>query len=111
MMVRARGQLAVAHGPQRPAQRRLIHADRELLLDPSHQILQPPTHHAIDRRLRAILNKAPQGSTLLSVQFRPRSRMLGVDQPVRPAGVDTPEESEPTSILSAPRLLYNTNLH
>ena len=87
MMARARGQLAVAHGPQRPAQHRLIHADRELLLDPSHQILQPPTHHTINRRLRAILDKASQSSALLSVQFRPRPRMLGIDQPVRPAGV------------------------
>ena len=53
-MARAGRELAIVHGPQLPAQRLLGDRDAELLPEPLDQIDQPPAHHAVDGRDRAL---------------------------------------------------------
>jgi hypothetical protein len=59
-------ELAIAHGPQLPAQGLLGDGDAELLEDPLRQIDQPPAHHTVDRRDWAALD-CPRNSLALGV--------------------------------------------
>src|SRR3954471_4909861 len=69
IVARARRELAIAERAQFPAQRRLADRDPKLLPDPQGEILQPPAHHAMDRRRRAVLNHLCQGLALAVVQL------------------------------------------
>src|SRR3954470_3852252 len=78
VMARPCGELAVAHGAQRPAERLLGDHDADLLEDPLCQIDQPPTHHAVDCRNRATLNHAGDGLALDVVELGRLPRRLSV---------------------------------
>src|SRR3954452_3880930 len=56
IVTRASRELAIAERTQFPAQRRLAERDPKLHPDPHCEILQPPAHHAVDRRHRPNLD-------------------------------------------------------
>src|SRR3954465_9194335 len=88
IVTRASRELAVAERAQFAAQRRLAERDPKLLPDPQGQVLQPPAHHAMDRRRRAVLHPLCQGLALAVVQLAGVPGSLAVDQAFRPAGVE-----------------------
>ena len=66
-MLRTRRDLAETHGLQIAPQGVLIEADAERLEDPLRQILQPPAHHAVDRRDRTPIHTLRQRLALRRV--------------------------------------------
>ena len=60
VVARARGQLAIVHGPQLAAQRLLGHRHVMLVPQPLAQIDQPPAHDAMHRRGRSALDHRRQ---------------------------------------------------
>ena len=56
--------------------------------DPARQILQPPAHHAVDRRVRPRIDACPQRLALCIVELRHRTGRLAIDQAVRALGVE-----------------------
>ena len=88
IVTRAGRELAIAERAQFPAQRRLAERDPELLPDPQGEILQPPAHHAVDRRRRAALDDVRQGLALAVIQLAGVPGSLAVDQAFRTAGVE-----------------------
>ena len=88
VMARAGRELAVAHGPQLPAQGLLGHTDAELLQDPLREIDQPPAHDAMDRRDRTTFDHFRDRGPVRVVQPRGLSGRLAVDQTIRPIGVE-----------------------
>src|SRR4051812_7962300 len=88
IVTRAGRELAVAERAQFPAQRRLAERDPKLLPDPQGQILQPPAHHAVDRRHRPTLDNVHQGLALAVVQLAGVARGLAVDPALRTARVE-----------------------
>jgi len=88
MMARTRRELAIAQRPQFAAQRGLAHRNPELIPDPLHQILQPPTHHAMDGRNRAALHQGDQGLPVAGLELAGIPRRLAVDQAFGPMGVE-----------------------
>ena len=81
-MARTRGELAIAHRAQHPAERLLADGNAKLGIDPLRQIDQPPAHHPVHRRIGAGLDDPPQSRALLSIQQRHLTRRLAVDQPL-----------------------------
>ena len=81
-MARARGEFAVAHGAQYPAQR--LHGDRdtEFLEYPLHEIDQSPAHYPVDCRDRAVLDQLGERRPMRVVQYRLLAGGLAVDEPV-----------------------------
>src|SRR5882672_11094102 len=80
--------LAIAHGPQLPAQGLLGDGDAELLEDPLPQIDQPPAHHAVDRRDRSALDHPRDSLALGIIELRGLARRFAVKQPVRTACIE-----------------------
>jgi hypothetical protein len=88
MMARAGGELTIAERPQFAAHRRLAHRDPELIPEPPHQVLQPPAHHAMDRRDRAALHQRQQGLAVAGAELADIPRRLAVNQAFGPMGVE-----------------------
>jgi hypothetical protein len=88
MMARTRRELAIAQRPQFAAQRGLAHRNPELIPDPLHQILQPPTHHAMDGRNRATLHQGHQGVPVAGLELAGIPRRLAVDQAFGSLGIE-----------------------
>jgi hypothetical protein len=68
-MARPRGELAVAHGAQLPAERLLGDRDAELLEDPLCQIDQPPMHQPGTAGIGPTLDHAGDGLALDVVEL------------------------------------------
>src|SRR4051812_14852512 len=88
VVARAGRELAIAERAQFAAQGRLAERDPKLLPDPQGQILQPPAHHAVDRRHRPPLDDVYQGLALALIQLAGVPGSLAIDQAVRTAGVE-----------------------
>ena len=65
MMARSGRKLAVVQSPNLPAQGRLTHRYPEPIEQPSRQILQPPSHHAVNRRVWTLLDDRRQRHPML----------------------------------------------
>lgn len=83
MMPRTGGELAILHGAQFAAERRLGDADPERVPKLLAQIDQPPADHAVDRRHRTALNGPHQRCSVRVIKAGWLPRRLAVDQPVR----------------------------
>jgi hypothetical protein len=83
MMARTRGELAITHAAQHPAQRLFADGNAKFRIDPLRQIDQPPAHHPVHRRVGTGFDDPLQGRTLLGIQQRRVARRFAVDQPWR----------------------------
>lgn len=88
MMPRPGRQLAIPHRTQLASERLPGHADAEVLPQPLAQIDDPPAHHAVHGRDRAVLDHRPERRAMRVVQQRGLTGRLAVDQPVRPVLVE-----------------------
>jgi hypothetical protein len=88
MMARTRGELAITHAAQHPAQRLFADGNAKFRIDPLRQIGQPPAHHPVHRRVRAGFDDVLQRRALLDIQQRHLTRRLAVDQPLRAGRVE-----------------------
>ena len=88
MVARTSRKLGKAHGPQFPPNGRLVQRDAEFLEDPTHEVLAPPAHHAVDRRDRSAINHFGQSPALCHVQLRLIAGRLAVDQSARSTSVE-----------------------
>lgn len=76
------------HGPQIAAERLFADRDAMPLMHQLHQVTQPPTHHAMDRRDRAIVDRLQQLMSLHRVEPRCLPGRLAVQQPSRTVCVE-----------------------
>src|SRR5271156_2472406 len=88
MVAGPRRQSPEAHGPQFPAERLLTDRDVELLMEPLHQIDEPPADHAMYRRHRATLDDLRQLSAPLVGEDRDLARRLAVYKARRTLGIE-----------------------
>jgi hypothetical protein len=82
VVARPSRKLAIAHGPQLPAQGLLGNGDAEFLVDPLRQIDQPPAHHAVDGRNGTILDHPRNGLALDVVEPGGLSGRFAVPQTI-----------------------------
>jgi len=68
VVARTGRQLAVSHRPQFAAQRLLRHGDLMFLPEPLAEVDDPPAHHAMHGRDRAVLNHGSQRGAMLIIQ-------------------------------------------
>src|SRR4030088_1827474 len=101
MMAGTGRELAIAHGSQLPAERLLGDGDAELLEDPLRQIDQPPAHHAMDRRDRAVLDHQHNSLALGIIEPRGLAWRFAVKQAVRTACVE-PQHPIPDDLKPDP---------
>ena len=87
-MSRASRELAIAHLVQNPANGRLGDRDAELRPDPLDQIHQPPAHHPMDRRDRAVLDHLREDAPMRGLEQRRLAGSFPVDQATRPFSVE-----------------------
>ena len=87
-MARAGRELAIAERPQLTAQRRLAHFDPELVPDPLHQVLQPPTHHAMNGWNGALLHQGQQGLAVAGLELAGIAWCRAIDQGFGSMGVE-----------------------
>jgi hypothetical protein len=93
VMARAGRELAVAHGPQDPAQGLLGDRHAVIFGQDLGQIAQPPPHHTVYGRRRSLFDQRLEDIALVGVQARTGPGGLAVDQPVRSIGVEGHDES------------------
>ncbi len=109
MMARARRKLAIAHLAQFPAHRRLGDADPERLEQPLAEVDDAPTHDAVDRGRRALLDDVRQRSALILVEARRLPRRLAIHETVRARRVEAQNpvannlERHPPILAASPR--------
>ena len=75
-------QLAEAELAQLTADRRLVQANAEFLVDPPGEVLQPPADNAVDSRDRPAFHDRRQGPALVIVQLRWVARRLAINQAI-----------------------------
>ena len=78
MMPRPGRELAIAHGPQFAAHRRLGQRDAKFLVKPLRQIDEPPAHHAVDRRDRTAVDHLRDAGAGASLSFVGSARRFAV---------------------------------
>ena len=83
MVARAGRELAIAHGAQFAAERLLGDRDLELLEEPLDEVEQPPAHHPVNGRDRALFEDALQGLTMRPGQARLGTGRLAGEEPLR----------------------------
>src|SRR5215207_4854561 len=88
VMPRPSRQLAEAQLADLAADRRLVQADAELLVNPPGEVLEPPADHAVDGRDRPAFQHPGQSLTLVVVQLRALSRRLAANQASRTLSVE-----------------------
>ena len=71
-----------------PAHGGFSQRDAEFVPNPLRQILEPPAHHAMDRRDRPLLNDLHQRPALAVVELGGFTRRLAVDQAARPFRIE-----------------------
>jgi hypothetical protein len=96
-----RRELAIAHGPQFPAQGLFGDGDAEFLVEPLRQIDQPPAHHAMGGRDWAAIDHLRNGLALNIIELRWLARRLAVKQAGR-APCIKPEHPIPDDLKPDP---------
>jgi len=87
-MTRTRGQPAIVHRAEHPAQRLFGDRNLKLIVKPLPEIDDPPAHHAVDRGVRTALDDRRERGKMRGVQKRRLAGRLLVDQPLRPESVE-----------------------
>jgi hypothetical protein len=87
VVFRARGQSAIPHRFQYPPKLRRVDRYAVLVVKPSDQVSQTPTHHTMDGRDRTGLDQLDQGLAMMRVKFRSCTRRLPVHKAVRPLSI------------------------
>jgi hypothetical protein len=88
IVLRPRGKLPEAHGPQFATDGCLARRNAERVPEPLHQIDQPPANHPVQIGLRSGLDRSRQRRALSGVQRGRFARRLAVDQTLRSFGVE-----------------------
>ncbi len=81
-------QLAVAHGAQVTAQGLLAHRHAIVVEQPLDQVNDPPAHHPMRGRDRALLDDRSQRPLMLGTKYRARTRCLAIQQAIRALGIE-----------------------
>jgi hypothetical protein len=108
-------ELAIAHGPQLPAQGLLGDGDAEFLEDPLCQIDQPPTHDTVDCRDRTVVDHVGNRLALGIIELRGLAGRFAVQEAVRATRIEPqhpiPDDLKPDTTdfccLAARRPLIN----
>ena len=87
MMARTSRELAIAHGPQFPAERLLGDRDPEFLEQPLAKIDDPPAHDPMDRRNRPALNDGGKRRPVRAIEPGRLARRFAVDEAIGSARV------------------------
>jgi hypothetical protein len=87
-MARTGRELAVAHGPQFPAERLVGDPDPELLEQPLAKIDDSPAYNPVDRRRRSALDDGGKRRPVRVLEPGRLSRRLAVDEARRPERVE-----------------------
>jgi len=110
VVARARGQLAVVHGPQLAAQRLLGHRHVMLFPQPLAQIDQPPAHHAMHRRGRSALDRRRQRRPVRVSEPGRLARRLAVEQPLGPWALSLSTQSRTICSVTPPIMAASVRL-